>query len=364
MTQKTVTPPMTDEADIGPTVSERANDFAMKALTRMRDEDVPPTPENFSVWYSYYAHRIPDLNRAIDLIAGNGLRFDMRRCRELHDKYISQKKMQEAVNSVSNGIDRILNTLQEMISDADASTTRYGGVLNEAKRAINPGTPLDILKPLIEQVASETRRMAAENSKLQSELAESSTQMQQLRNNLDSIRTETRTDTLTGIPNRRALDEGLAEAAAMAIEEDRALSLLMIDIDHFKKFNDTHGHQTGDMVLKLIARTLRANVRETDLAARFGGEEFSVVLPDTTLEGAILVAEKLRRMTADKKLVNRRNGIDLGQVTVSIGASEYSPKEPLRDLIERADAALYDAKRAGRNRVVARDSEGSIVEFD
>lgn len=346
------------------TITERANDFAMKALTRMRDEGIPPTPENFSVWYSYYAHRNPDLNRAIDLIAANGLTFDMRRCRELHDKYISQKKMQDAVTNVSNGIDRILQTLNEVFNEAGASTTRYGKVLNHAEQAMRPETPLDVLRPLIEQVANETQRMADENNKLQAELADNSKRMHDLRSDLDNIKTETRTDGLTGIPNRRALDEGLSEAAVLAVEEDRPLSLLMIDIDHFKKFNDTHGHQTGDLVLKLIARTLRANVRETDMAARYGGEEFSVVLPDTALEGAILVAEKLRRVCADKKLVNRRSGVDLGQVTVSIGASEYSFHEPLKNLIERADAALYEAKRAGRNRVIARDADGHTVNFD
>jgi diguanylate cyclase len=143
------------------------------------------------------------------------------------------------------------------------------------------------------------------------------------------------------------LQLGIDDATAA----DGPLSLLIADIDHFKKFNDTFGHQVGDKVLRTVGRSLKDGVKGRDTAARYGGEEFAVILPQTPMSGALAVAEQIRGGLAGRKLVDKRSGDDYGRVTLSIGAAEYRSGESAADLIGRADAALYRAKENGRNRV-------------
>jgi diguanylate cyclase (GGDEF)-like protein/PAS domain S-box-containing protein len=153
------------------------------------------------------------------------------------------------------------------------------------------------------------------------------------------------TDPLTGLWNRRHTSELLAADLAQAQRHGQALSLLMLDIDHFKSINDTHGHQTGDQVLIEVAELLRDHVRATDVVGRWGGEEFAILLRYCGLPDAVVTAEKLRRRIAE--LAFRR----LGSVSVSIGAAELQENDELASWISRADAALYQAKRSGRNSV-------------
>jgi diguanylate cyclase len=127
----------------------------------------------------------------------------------------------------------------------------------------------------------------------------------------------------------------------------------MVDIDHFKSFNDNFGHQIGDQVLRLVARTLIEGVKGKDVAARYGGEEFVILLPDTTLPAGVAVGNSLRKAVATKDVINRSSGEKLGRITMSVGVAEFTPGEKITDLIERADAALYTAKHNGRNQVAA-----------
>ena len=135
------------------------------------------------------------------------------------------------------------------------------------------------------------------------------------------------------------------------METGEPLSVLIADIDHFKHFNDTYGHQLGDQVLKLVARTLTKSVKGRDTPARYGGEEFAIILPQTRLKDASVVADQIRQTITRHKLVGKESGDDYGVITLSFGASQYRPGEPLGNLVRRADAALYHAKRSGRNRV-------------
>ncbi len=156
------------------------------------------------------------------------------------------------------------------------------------------------------------------------------------------------TDALTGLYNRRWLDQRLPRLVARHVRAERPLSLLMLDIDHFKRFNDEFGHATGDLVLSTVARVVSAQVRPTDLAVRYGGEEIVVVLPETPLEGGRVAAERLRRTIAAARPQELERAI-----TVSIGVATLMHGEDGLALLERADQKLYEAKARGRDRVEA-----------
>jgi len=167
------------------------------------------------------------------------------------------------------------------------------------------------------------------------------------------------TDALTGLANRRALDERLVEEVDRARRHGTHLSFVLVDIDDFKKVNDDFGHQAGDDVLRAVSSIFAGSLRELDLAGRFGGEEFALVLPGTALSGACRVAEQIRQQL-DAISIEGPQGQIIG-VTASFGAAEFPACPSLNELIERADAALYDAKRSGKNRVVAHDAELTLT---
>ncbi len=163
-------------------------------------------------------------------------------------------------------------------------------------------------------------------------------------------------DALTGLYNRRHMDERLGSELAASQRHGRPLSLLMVDIDHFKEVNDEHGHLAGDETLKMVAFVLRGAVRKEDVLARYGGEEFVVIARETPLDGARALGERIRR--AVEKSRCSWQGTELGVtvsigVTVSVGLTEFVPGRSERELVEAADRALYAAKQQGRNRVVA-----------
>jgi diguanylate cyclase (GGDEF)-like protein len=157
-------------------------------------------------------------------------------------------------------------------------------------------------------------------------------------------------DALTGLYNRRWLDEALPRFASRYLRSGQPLTLLMIDVDHFKRFNDTYGHPAGDHVLVTVSQTLKQHLRPSDLAARYGGEEFAVILPDTDIAGARLAAERVRVAVSEAAL-ETEGGQLLPSVTVSIGGAMLTPSQTAPALLSTADAALYESKRTGRNRI-------------
>ena len=194
--------------------------------------------------------------------------------------------------------------------------------------------------------------MEDNNKKLESRLASSRQEIEQLQQNLETVRIESLTDPLTTLANRKYFDAALTKGLHDAQERNEPLSLLMLDIDHFKGFNDKYGHLTGDQVLRLVALSVKQNVKGQDVAARYGGEEFVVALPNTSLRSAITVADHIRRAVMTKELMKRSSGERLGRVTISIGVAVLHTGDTSQLLIERADKCLYAAKRNGRNRVI------------
>jgi diguanylate cyclase len=211
-----------------------------------------------------------------------------------------------------------------------------------------------------EEVAVVVKFLLAENAKMQEETRDLKTNLEQSRSQIDSLRSNLAEaqeigmrDPLTSLSNRRRFDDSLARELADARNRGIALSLVMADIDNFKKVNDLFGHRIGDEILKTFARVLVENVRERDTVARYGGEEFAVILPGTEVGSALKITERMRSELEGLELAVSASGQEIGKVTASFGIAELGTADDIDSLVDRADARLYQAKCAGRNRVAA-----------
>lgn len=193
--------------------------------------------------------------------------------------------------------------------------------------------------------------MQRRSRELERRLQETSVEVNQLRNNLEKVREEAMTDALTGLANRKRFDEAMRKARRDAELQGDDFCLILCDIDHFKRFNDTWGHQTGDQIIRFVSACLSRFAKDTHVVARYGGEEFAIVMPKTTLGDAAEIADKIRATVESKRLLRKSTNEDLGHITVSMGVSQHAAGESVESLIERADTNLYKSKQTGRNRV-------------
>ena len=210
------------------------------------------------------------------------------------------------------------------------------------------------LKRVIEGLINATKTIEQENSALKEQLEATKSRSEQLRHEIEAVRLESLTDALTQIGNRQYFDGTLTHEMERANESAAPLTLLMVDIDHFKRVNDEFGHLMGDDVLRLVATRLKSNVRDGEIA-RYGGEEFGVILYNKSLQIGKLIAERIRTSVESAEMKVRSTGTPVGRITVSIGVAEFKPRMSGEELVRRADEALYAAKRKGRNCVVLED---------
>jgi len=341
---------------------DRARSFANQALDAMAKRRVPPTPQNFSVWFAFVSGNFPELIRAIEILDSNRAEYTPERNAELYERMIGDNRQANQLREAGERISAAATTVLDLIQRAGLGTKKYGEKLDHVSEVM--GGPLDPekLKAVVEQILGDTQRMIAHNDEVSGKLASASHEVEVLRRQVEDARRETLVDALTGVGNRKLFDVRLRECMRNAMEDGGDLCLVMADIDHFKRFNDTYGHQLGDLVLRLVAKALTDGIKGRDIAARYGGEEFAVLLPNTKIGDAVKVADQLRAMIASKRVRKRDDDRDLGTVTLSMGAACFRPGEPAGEFIQRADAALYFAKNHGRNRVCAEsDVEAGVL---
>jgi diguanylate cyclase len=328
---------------------DHATAMAERANRLMAQHGVVPTPNNFAVWFNYSCNTTPELKRIIDILIAGKTSFDATTSRELFSTYLATGPANGIATDVPEKLKSVMAEAQRFLAQAIADNhtqiRAIGDVAERAESGIDP-------RPLVECLMDELAKAAAPASKLEINLSETSRELDAIRESLNKAEQRANTDTLTGLPNRRALDEFLRASQAAAMETGEPLSVLLIDIDRFKKFNDNFGHGVGDQVLRLMAKALRDGVRENDLPARYGGEELIAVLPGTELAACEAIAERIRRSVAECQITRRSTGDVLLGITVSVGVAQFRPGESMAQLLERCDSALYLAKRTGRNRVV------------
>ncbi|MDE2467091.1 MAG: GGDEF domain-containing protein [Alphaproteobacteria bacterium] len=328
---------------------EHAQALAKTAIGLMAERAVAPTPENYELFFGYVSSQNPALSRVMGDLIASRKPITPQLLEDLRKRFFPRMKLEDEMVSLGNNVSEALGSMLAKLEQAGKDTEDYGRKLSEVSGELGSTPSAGGMRRIVEGLRSATSAMEARTHALESELQKSSHEVDELRRKLEDVRKESLTDPLTGIANRKAFDADLHKALLQAREHGEPLSLLMCDIDRFKQFNDTFGHQTGDQVLRLVANCLNENVKGRDTAARYGGEEFAVIVRGAALGAASLLADQIRQVVQAKKLVKKSTGDVLGTITISIGAAQLQPGEDEASLIHRADAGLYAAKAAGRN---------------
>jgi diguanylate cyclase len=333
-----------------PNENERTMAFAEIALGQIKSMRQLAIPRNFEIWYVYATGQNASLNKVVNETLA--LKLTEADLDQIYETYLSQIRTTERIDKVGARVIREIDDVMVLITDALGLTSSFGDSLAGASKHLSIAEDRDQIKTVVETLVKSTREMQQTKTALEDRLLVSKQEISQLQQNLEAIRAESLSDPLTGLGNRKYFDRTLNAAVELAGKQNEPLSLLMLDIDHFKSFNDNYGHLTGDQVLRLVGQSLKQIIKGRDTMARYGGEEFAVVLPDTDLPKALAVAEQIRRAVVARELKKKSTGEILGRITVSVGVSMLQPGDDMDTLIDRADACLYAAKRGGRNRVI------------
>lgn len=319
---------------------------------RLRREELTPLPEIYELWFVYFARSQSDVVAAIDASLKLKPKLTDADCLELYAQFLGNAKNEETVRRAGEQIHTAITDVSGMVADVQHAASDYSQSLVDFTTQIGEAKSPEEVRAAIREAGAKTHSMIEHNKKLEEELAHSTKVMAELKRDMEFLRREAMTDGLTGLANRKNFDAEIEKISSDAKESQKAFTILMVDIDHFKSFNDNFGHQVGDQVLRLVAKTLKDGLKGRDFAARYGGEEFAILLPETNLAAGIAVGNSLRQAIANKDVINRTSGEVLGRITMSVGVAEYGFEDNLEDVVERADNALYQAKNNGRNQVV------------
>lgn len=328
--------------------------LARNVIGEMEKAGVWPTPLNFELWLHYISDPEGPLAQEIRRLLAQSAVITDKTSEMLAAEFLPRGRLPDQIRDVGAVLDRELASVASAIAMAHKTQHDYGETLADASQCMETVDDPSSLKDLVGGLSTATNRVRRETAILEKRLEKSNKEVIRLRENLEQVRRDAMTDALTNLANRKAFDERLEAACA---EDDGApLSLAILDIDHFKRFNDTWGHQTGDQVLRYVSTVLSNICGKTRFAARFGGEEFAIIFPGEGAGVVMAALESIRNDVASRALRRRSTNDDLGSVTVSAGFAQRRKGETAASLLERADAALYESKRAGRNCVTPASS--------
>jgi diguanylate cyclase len=325
------------------------NALSEAALVLADKYKTPPTPKAYQVWFSYAEGGKEELNQRIDAMINGAVPFIDAIIESFHKEFFVDEDMDAGVSEINSRLDRNLTHLDSEVSGNLEQTESFVKLLQ--KIHLDENSTADHLRMClgIQLQANTDQRRSLQN--LNSTLASAKKEIQAMHAELHSLKQRASLDFLTQLYNRRYLSSVMKKEIAEAHQQAQSLCFAIADLDKFKGINDTYGHAMGDEVLKKFAQIAKDNVRGIDTVARLGGEEFAFVLPNTSLRGGHVVANRIRQYLMAIRFVDPVKKQRLERVTVSFGVTTLRSEDDPESLMQRADALLYDAKNAGRNKV-------------
>jgi len=320
-----------------------------KSIPMMVKNNISTHPINYAIWYEYVADSNTKLNQAIDTLIADKTPFDDTTSLNLYKSHICNASVDsfEKINSSLNNI--LSDTVSSLESSSDkviSAGINFAACSTQLEQSENSNE----IKTVLSSIITETKQLTDISQTLKVQLDDAHHEMDQLRHELSKVKEMASTDALTGLLNRRAFDTEIINL----INNHKNMShcLLMLDLDHFKKVNDTFGHIVGDKVIRYTAKLLKKHSSDHHHPARYGGEEMTVIMPKTKLAEALQIAETIRKSLSTSQLKPKGSDNSIGTITVSIGVTTLKADDDISSFISRADNALYEAKETGRNRVI------------
>lgn len=328
---------------------DKASEHLRQALALLSRHRIPPSPLNYRIGYDVTAGLNMQLRTDLENHIDGSHTLTRETLWQLYAKHFLQDD--KTLEHLRTELRTLVTSLQQEFTRAGGNIAGYTNTLNRFAGMLESESSIGQITEEVHRVIDDTRNMEKSQTMLESQMSNVMQEMESMREELNQVRLESLTDGLTGIANRKAFDTALAQTLNASRKQNLSMCLLLADIDHFKRFNDNHGHLVGDKVLRFVASTLKHCMKGRDTVARYGGEEFAVILPNTELSGARTAAEQIRRSVSSASLTNKSRGENYGFITISIGIALLQQDDQPDDLIKRADMSLYMAKNQGRNRV-------------
>ncbi|HRF90278.1 MAG TPA: GGDEF domain-containing protein [Desulfobacter postgatei] len=329
-------------------------------LKEIAELKLPYTPIVYAVWYEYVSGQNPKLSKNIQAIRKKKELIDYQTVLEWFREHVSDRQVfvtEEQTRKAGN----LLDGMTSRLTEAGNLMERQGDRLKAHIETLNSASNQPDIKNICRDIVLETHRIIDGNTELKNDIHSTVTELNALKLELGNLRRAVKTDALTGLLNRRGFDDAIEKHMEDAQEETAPLTLIIADIDQFKRINDNYGHLTGDTVLKLISKLIQRHIKGRDIACRFGGEEFIMALPETKIDGGFALAEQIRTSLEKVRWQSKSSGKDIGTITISLGVAQLIPGEDLNALIARADKALYAAKKNGRNRTGTHNGKEVIL---
>jgi diguanylate cyclase len=328
---------------------DRSTEILRLALPLMARQLAAFHPLSYALWYEHCAGMNPDLSRVLDARLTSNSALTEGDVWRLYAQHIAARDI-EAFERLQLQLRGLLEDTAQSAADVSEQAAQFGHSLEGHAKTLEEPLDAGKLRAVVGDMLSDTHKMQAVTTDLSTKLQARTTEVNVLTESLRRAQSEALLDSLTGLKNRRGLERAIED---LLREPDGLLgsALLLADIDHFKVVNDTYGHVLGDKVIRAVAHVLRSSIKGRDVAARLGGEEFAILLPQTSLNGAAAVAEQIRGTVAQGRICRPDGNESIGQVTLSVGVAVAKAGDTLEALLERADAAMYTAKRGGRNRI-------------
>ncbi len=311
---------------------------------------IAATPINYDFWYRYVTSSDAAFVDAVNGALAVESPLTRRAVERIRREYLGGTDGEDMAELAQHAAEQI-ERMTAYIARTGGDVRTYNAALRDSHHTLSGDPDLDTQRALLAELVAATATMIEKTESLEHELNSSAEEIASLREDLEAARSESRTDPLTGLSNRKAFAAYLEAQAARALADRKPLSVAFCDIDYFKRFNDTWGHRMGDEVLRLVAQCLEKLCHGLGYPARFGGEEFVIVLPAKALEAAVDIAEQFRDFVGSRTLRSKQSNQEVGRITLSWGVAELRWTDSVETLLERADEALYRAKELGRNRV-------------
>lgn len=339
---------MTDKITYSDDIN-KSSEFLRLSISLLSKHKMPVNPHNYQMAYEYVSGRNQLFNNDLDRLIKQTDPLEEEQLRTLYQHYFLQDEA--FLEAMRQELRHIISKLLDEFGYSGKQVSNYTDTLHQFVDILDgQGSFNDMLKET-QKVIEETHSLEKSQQGLKSQVYDIIAEVDNLRKELQQVKEESKIDALTGIANRKAFDMELEHLILAARETRKPLCLLLLDIDHFKRFNDTYGHLIGDKVLRYVAASFKRNIKGNDFLARFGGEEFVIILPSTGINGAVILAEQIREDVSSGNLTGRESDTSYGKMMISIGVTQFRASDLPDELIARADKALYLAKDRGRNRV-------------